>query len=216
MMFKIGDSVKVKADVRCPDDDSVCIGGWQGRICAVEKDEDIVGTRWDSITLEQLPVDYIQKSEEQGLDWTEMYLSADEIEAASPRDSETTARKVREEMESKFFWLGQGKEGERIFMVIGNAEEGEEMEAWDIYLKQVLVFPFEAKVTEPQDRGPLDYGEQVQVQSIAEADDPYGILVHVVRGKKRLVFPLCDLTPLDQKSPNYTPVRDYCVWFANR
>jgi hypothetical protein len=54
MSFKIGDSVRVKDTVMCPDDDSLCIGGWQGRVFEIE---DGVGIRWDSITLKQLPVE---------------------------------------------------------------------------------------------------------------------------------------------------------------
>lgn len=214
MKFSIGDSVKVKEGIMCPDDDSVCISGWQGRIFDVEEGDDTIGIRWDSITLKQLPLEYIKQSEEERLDWAEMYLSLDEVEPASSRDSETTADNIREQMESKFFWLGGGKEGERILKVIADVDD--EVEAWNSHLSQVLNFPFEAEVSEPQDRGPLDCGDKVKVHGITEADEHYGILVDVTCGKQRLVFPLCDLTVLDKKSPNYTPVKDYCVWFANR
>lgn len=79
--FKIGDSVKVKKGVMCPDDDTVCMSGWQGRVFDVNND--VIGIHWDSITLRQLPVDYITKSEEEGLGWTEMYLGPDEIKPAA-------------------------------------------------------------------------------------------------------------------------------------
>ena len=213
MSFKVGDSVKVKEDIMCPDDDSVCIGGWQGRISAIE-DDGIVEICWDSITLKQLPHEYIKKSEGEGLGWAEMYLSVDEIEPVSPRDSETTANDVREEMESKFYWLGMDKEGERIFKVIADADD--EVEAWNSHLAKLLVFPFDAKVSEPQDHGPPDDGDKVQVYGITEVDEHYGILVDVSSGRQHFVFPLCDLTVRDRKSANYTPVQDYCVWFANR
>ena len=212
MPFKIGDSVKVKAGVMCPDDDSVCLADWQGRI--FEIDDGIVGIRWDSITLKQLPHEYIKQSEEEGMDWAEMYLSADEVEPASPRDSEEAADQVKEEMESTSSWLGDGEEGERILKVIADADD--EVEAWNDHLVKVLTFPFDAEVSEPQDRGPLKCGDHVQVKGFAEADDLYGVLVNVTRGRERFVFPLCDLTVLDKKSPNYRPVKDYCVWFANR
>lgn len=95
--FKIGDPVKIKKGVMCPDDDTVCMSGWQGRVFDV--DDDVVGIRWDSITLRQLPVDYITKSEEEGLGWTEMYLKPDEIELATPRDSEKEAGNTAEEFD---------------------------------------------------------------------------------------------------------------------
>ena len=214
MTFSIGDSVKIKEGIMCPDDDSVCMSGWQGRIFEIEEDEDIVGIRWDSITLKNLPRKYITQSEKEGLDWTEIYLSTEEIEPVLPRDSETTAKHVRQEMENEFFWLGGGKEGERILKVITNADD--KVEAWNSHLAQVLSFPFDAEVSEPQDKGPLDEGDKVRVHGIAEADDFYGILVNVTSERKRFVFPLCDLTVLARQSANYTPVRDYCVWFANR
>jgi len=211
MSFKIGDSVKVKDAVVCPDDDSLCIGGWQGRVFEIE---DVVGIRWDSITLKQLPVDYIRHSEEEGMDWAELYLSADEIEPVKPRDSTETADRIREEMEAVFSWLGLGKEGERIFNVVANADDP--IEGWNLYLTRMLKFPFDAAVGEPQDKGPLDCGDNVQVQRISGTDDTYGILVDVTCGRNRHVFPLCDLSVRDKKSTNYSPVHDYGVWFANR
>jgi len=211
MPFKINDSVKVKEGVMCPDNDSLCISGWQGRIFEIE---DVIGIRWDSITLKQLPEEYIKQSEEEGLDWAEMFLNPDEIEPASPRDTEDTVEETLEQMESKYSWVGDDQEGERILEVIGDAEDEEE--AWKDHLEKMLSFPFDAEVSEPQDRGPLQSGDQVKVIGIVEADDLYGVLVNVTQGRRRFVFPLCDLTVRDKKTTNYTPVQDYCVWFANR
>ena len=213
MSFKIGNSVKVKKGVMCPDDESVCIGGWQGRISEIE-DDGIIEICWDSITLSQLPREYIKKSEEEGLGWTEMWLSVDEIEPASPRDTETQAEEMAEKMESKFQWSGGDQEDKRISKVIADAED--KLEAWDDYLRGVLKFSFEAKVSEYQEKGPLKDGDKVQVQRITEADDLYGVLVDVKYGRKHFVFPLCDLTVRDKKSANYTPINDYCGWFVNR
>ena len=214
MNFSIGDSVRVKEGIMCPDDDSVCMGGWQGRIFEIEAGDDIVGIRWDSITLKQLPHEYIKQSEEEGMGWTEMYLSVDEVDPASPRDSQTQADTLRQKMEGELLWLGEGKEGERILKVIANSDD--KVQAWNSHLSQVLSFPFEAEVSEPQGRGSLDQRDKVKVHGIVEADDHYGVLVDIVCEQHRCVFPLCDLTVLDKKSPSYTPVRDYCVWFANR
>jgi len=181
MTLSIGNSVKVKEGIMCPDDDSVCIGGWQGRVFEIEEGDNVVGIRWDSITLKQLPLEYIKRSEEERLGWTEMYLSVNEIKPTSPRDSETTADDVAEEMESKFQWLGMDEEGERIFKLIADADD--EVEAWNSHLAKLLVFPFEAKVSEHQDHSPLDDGDKVQVHGITEADEHYGILVDVSRGR---------------------------------
>ena len=215
MIFKIGDSIRVRKGVMCPDDDSVCMSQWQGRIFDIDEDG-IIGIRWDSITLRQLPRAYIKKSEEEGLDWAEMYLGSDEIEPALPRDSEKESNDIADQMESKFQWFGADQEGERILQVIDEADD--EMEAWRRHLTQVLTFPFEAKISEPQDRGPLRRGDKVTVHSLIDSDDNdlYGLLVDITRGRERFLLPLGDLTVLDKTSANFLPVQDYCVWFANR
>ena len=82
MAFKEGDIVKVKQGVIDPDFGGD-IGGWQGKISEV--DGDIVCIDWDSITLSNCPDEYIQRSEEDGLDWEQMYLSIEDIEIAIPR-----------------------------------------------------------------------------------------------------------------------------------
>ena len=72
-------------------------------------------------------------------------------------------------------------------------------------------------MSEPQDKGPLCEDDNIQVQGMIEPDEHYGVLVEVITsGGEHFAFPLCDLTVLDRKSPNYIPVKDYCVWFANR
>jgi hypothetical protein len=212
MKFTIGDSVKVKRGIQCPDDKSVDVSGWQGRIFDIE--DDLIGIRWDSITLKHVPEKYIKNSEEDGFDWTELYLSADEVEPALPRDLEGDAESFAEKIAGKALCFGTGKEGERILKVIDGAED--EVEAWNSHLNTVLTFPFEAEISEPQDRGSLKYGDSVTVLGISGTDDLYGILVDITYGRKRYVFPLCDLNALDKNSKNYTPVKDYCVWFANR
>ena len=208
----IGDSVKVKEGISCPDHDSIAISGWQGRIFEIE--DDMIGIRWDSITLKQMPLEYIKECEKEGLCWTEMYLGIGEIEPASPRDTESEAEQMADTLESKFQWIGGDTGDQRIYKVIADADDPDE--AWHDYLNKMLVFPFEATVSEPQDRGPLRSDDTVQVLGIDDVNDLYGILVKVSRGRRRFIFPLCDLAATDKKSANYLPVTDYSVWFANR
>jgi len=83
-------------------------------------------------------------------------------------------------------------------------------------LRLTLKFPFHPEVHEPQDRGPLRQGDKVIVLGIVEAVDLYGVIVDVNRGRRKYQVPLCDLQVIEKKSPNYQPVKDYRVWFANR
>ena len=59
------------------------------------------------LRLKQLPLEYIRKSEKEGLDWAAMYLAPHEIELASPRDSKEEADETADAMESKFQLAGR-------------------------------------------------------------------------------------------------------------
>ena len=55
--LKIGNSVKVKEGMQCPDLADLCIGGWQGRVSEIGEGDDgngIICIRWDSITLKNI------------------------------------------------------------------------------------------------------------------------------------------------------------------
>jgi len=54
---------------------------------------------------------------------------------------------------------------------------------------------------------------RMTVCSLLDIDLDY---FNLVDDKKKPVFPLCDLTVVGKKSSNYQPIKDYCVWFANR
>ena len=88
--------------------------------------------------------------------------------------------------------------------------------AWSEYLETRLAFSFEAQVTEWQERGPLQAGDQVKVLGIRDVEDLYGVLVDIRVGRRKYVFPLCDLKAMDASSLNYQLTDDYAVWFANR
>ena len=52
--LEIGDSVKVREGMMCPDMEDLCIEGWRGRVSEVGEDKDgnaLICIRWDSLTL---------------------------------------------------------------------------------------------------------------------------------------------------------------------
>lgn len=219
MNIKLGDSVKVKEGIACPAQEDLCIGGWQGRVFEVSKDEDLIGIKWDSITLKNMPASFIDQCEDEGVDYAIMYLAPEEVEPAAPRDTEGDVEEALEEISKKHSWSWLGEEGRRINEVLADVEEkggGEVFNAWKKHLEKVLTFPFEVEIAEYQERGPLRQGDQVSVKKLSMADDFSGVIVEVWRGRKKYLFPLVDLKVLDRNSPNYQPVNDYRVWFANR
>jgi Calcium binding len=216
--FKIGDSVVVKAGVT-EEDTKIDMSGWQGRVVEVDTKEDIVVVDWDSITLRNMPPSYIQRCEEEGYGWTQYYLLPSDIEPATARDSEEDVEEAIEELSADHEWEYLGEEGQAIQAVLQDVDPDDEMallDRWGEHLGKALKFPFEAKVDEWQERGPLRSGDKVRVRKISEVDDHYGILVDVQSPRGHYVFPLCDLATVDENSPNHDPLQLYRVWFANR
>lgn len=216
--LQLGDVVVVKPNVEDPDL-NINIGGWQGRVSEISEEDNLVCIDWDSLTLKQMSDEIIDQCEEEGLDWSRMYLSLDEVQPTSARDSEDEVEEVVEFFESKHSWSYLGEQGKRIQAVLEKAEyesDWAEFEAWEEHFQQVLKFPFEAEVAEWQDRGPLRTGDEVKVLGIEGSEDLYGILVSLRHKRRKYVFPLCDLEVSDKTSSNYQPVKDYVVWFANR
>jgi hypothetical protein len=87
--FNIGDSAMVKKGVIDPDYGED-IRGWQGRIYEIDDkaSKPLVYIEWDSITLKNMPHQLIEKSEKDGLQWTNMCLEIDDIELTQPRDKQ--------------------------------------------------------------------------------------------------------------------------------
>ena len=220
--FPIGESVVVKPGITDPDH-GFDMGGWQGRVTenhhADEQGNPYVTIAWDSITLKQMPVEVIERCEEDGLDWSSMGLYASDVMSASPRDKIHQVQKFKDEIEDAHQMDYLGKQGRRMQQVLNSAVRKSEMgrfDAWGKYLSEKLNFPFEAEVSESQERGPIRTGEHVNVLGIEIVDDSYGIIVSIKTKRGHYDFPLCDLEALPETSPNYQPLNDYVVWFANR
>lgn len=226
--ISVGDSVVVKEGVMCPDYEGLSIAGWQGRVVELEEagngQEDApeavsVCLEWDSITLQALPEEYVRQSEVEGLEWEKMWLHAGEVELVQPRDRERDARAMYKEIASRHTHSHLGEEGARIQEVLAGVDGDDGlgcMRAWCEHIETVVSFPLDAEISEFQERGPLRGGDQVRVLAISDVDDLYGLIVDVRSGRKKCAFPLCDLEVVDKESPNYQPVKDYCIWFANR
>ena len=94
---------------------------------------------------------------------------------------------------------------------------------WELWLNHNLTIPFEAKRVEdeggfgsPKSKEPFGIGHIMNVLSIEEDDDKYGIIIKVREGRQKGYIPLCDVEVASRDDPNFWPVREYVVWFANR
>lgn len=217
LALKVGDSVRVKQGVRDADFD-LDLSGWQGRVQEIYPDG-ILAVKWDSITLKSMPESFIVATAQKGYAWEQYNLSSADVEKTKPRDTEDDVEDAYEEIEARLGWIDLGPEGEELNQILIGLDRDDEwaiLERWEEYFRQTLTFPFDAEVSEWQDRGPLQSGDVVRVHGITNVDEFYGLIARVRKGRRQYYFPLCDLTPVDEESPNYTPVHLYAVWFANR
>ena len=166
-----------------------------------------------------MPRYFVDQSEEAGLEYARMFLWPEDVKFAECRDTEEDAAKTFAESSKSHSWSWLGEEGERIQRVLADVDEANVMEAlkaWQKYLEKTLSFPFDAVVSEYQHKGPLQSGDRVSVKKISIVDDLYGIIVELRRGRKKYHHPLCDLEVVKEDYANDQPLKDYCVWFANR
>jgi hypothetical protein len=216
--WAIGDSAVVKPGVTDPDTGND-ISGWQGHIGAIYDKEMTVEIQWDSLTLKNMSPEHIAWCEEEGLSWTEMNLSTDEVEPVAARDTEKdVAATIKEiEFQSSWLYLG-GEQGKRIQQIVNRAHSRDELavfRTWHAYLEEHLVVPFAAKVAEFKS-GPLRQGDRVTVIGITSLADPYGTIVSVKHKDRRYELPLCDLEATGANGQTQQLVDDYATWFANR
>jgi len=221
--MKIEDSVIVKQGIKEPDYEDLEIGGWQGRIVKIDTKSDndnvLITIEWDSLTLKQIPSDYIEQSVREGLDWQNITLYASELEKTNPRDKKEDVKKVQDKLSDKYYWASFGDEGIRISRVLGNVNPHDEMKClqkWVDYLNNELTFPIHAIVSDSEDSWLIKSGDKVLIKSLPHIVDMYGIIASIRLNGKKYEFPLCDLEVIDKTIIDFQLIDDYRIWFANR
>lgn len=221
--MKLGDSVIVKQGVKEPDLEEFEIGGWQGRVVDIDTKSDmdniLITIEWDSLTLKQIPSNYIEQSEREGLDWVNMTLYESELEKTKPRDKKENVKQTQEKLLDKHYWDSLGDEGIRISKVLDKVNPHDEMKClqkWVEYLDNELTFPIHAIVSDSEDNWLIKSGNKVLIKSLPHIVDMYGIIASIKLNGEKYEFPLCDLEVIDKTKADYQLIDDYRTWFANR
>jgi hypothetical protein len=97
---------------------------------------------------------------------------------------------------------------------------------WPTWLDRHLSFPFMVKRVEDEDdayftdiakRELFRLGHEMKIVATGSEILPReGILAYAEEGGRRAWVPLMDLEVASKTDPNYCPLREYVVWFANR
>lgn len=108
-----------------------------------------------------------------------------------------------------------GEAAERVDAILGAADRSdcvECLEAWLAYLDRHLVVPFDALM----DAGPDEVGRPqtrpVSVERVQLIDADFGVIAEVRDGGETALYPLSDLTAVDQTSANGRILADYALW----
>ncbi len=221
--LEIGDCVIVREGVKEPDLEEFEISGWQGRVLEIDTDSDkdnvLITIEWDSLTLFQMPSDYIEQSEIDGFDWSSMVLYDSDLEKSISRDKKENVKKAKEKLSDKYYWASLGQEGLRISKILNGVDPHNEMKClqkWVEHLDKELTFPIQAIVSESEDNWLIKNGDKVLIKALPHIVDMYGVIASIRLNGKKYEFPLCDLKVIDKTLPDFQLIEDYRIWFANR
>ncbi|AGK53591.1 calcium-binding protein [Bacillus sp. 1NLA3E] len=115
-------------------------------------------------------------------------------------------------------WDDDNEVNIRILKIIGDLEnEGDILESWRAHIQQVVIFPFVAVLVQVQEYDSIfQQGDRLKVHAIDDIDDKYGIIANTRLGRKKILFPLCELEAVELNDEGKKAIYDYAVWFANR
>ncbi len=87
-------------------------------------------------------------------------------------------------------------------------------DTWINYLENELSFPFKASIQESEGLY-LYVGDVVNVKKIVGFEDLYGVLLEVRKGRKKYVFPLCDIEVVEKQSKNRFIIEAFIEWWTD-
>lgn len=240
--MKKGDSVKVKQGILDPDLKQFDISGWQGRITDIDSNNEpnLIEITWDSITLKQLPKEFIQNSIEECYDYSIMSMGKDDIELTKPRDKGSDVKKQMEEIEKHYHYFSFDEQERRIATILSTDDLLMTEEKQNVYFdylqkniqKRIILtgmedFPWEEKYLlggwskkeyEELKKTQPSYTDKFEfIELLEDIDEVYGLLAKVKRvtDKKQFVLPLWDLECIDKNSKTYELISDYSFWMTN-
>jgi hypothetical protein len=111
-MIKKGQSVKVKAGKKDYTTEQYDISGWQGRVIDIEQDAEgvYIEVQWDSITLLNMPFEFIEESVIDDLEYEHYILLEQDLIVCEARDTEGEVHSAQAKINSQYFEVDEGED----------------------------------------------------------------------------------------------------------
>ncbi|MEA1973175.1 MAG: calcium-binding protein [Candidatus Cloacimonadota bacterium] len=87
-----------------------------------------------------------------------------------------------------------------------------QLDAWLDYLETELSFPFKASIQESENFE-LKWNDIVNVKQIENFIDMYGLLLEIRKGRRKYIFPLCQLEVVEKQSKNRFIIDAFLEWW---
>ncbi len=86
---------------------------------------------------------------------------------------------------------------------------------WMNFLDNELEFPFNT-IIEETENFELKRRDIVVVKEVGYFDEIYGLLVEIKKGRRKFIFPLCDLEIIEKQSKNYVILEAFSEWWTEK
>lgn len=104
---------------------------------------------------------------------------------------------------------------ETVLKKIKSKKKENQLDNWLNFLEEELKFPFEASIQESESYE-LQWKDIVTVKKIDDFIEPYGILLEIRKGRKKYIFPLCDLEIIEKQSKNRFITEAFLEWWTEK
>jgi len=212
--FAVGDQVRVKHGVMDIEYPELPLGGWAGKVSAVQRDGTYL-VRWSEETLDNAHPIYRKRCERDGNLFGEYYLKEDDLEldGGGPLSMEQPMNIITTP-------LSADNQDDRIRIVFGLTSDDplpDDSNSTELfyfnYLNASLTFPFTARFHDPV----RNRKREVTVTGMGDdfpVDESFGVMCEVLDGGEIGQMPLSELE-VEPGTPCYQTVDDYITWFVN-
>ncbi len=180
---------------------------------------DEVLIEFTSESLDSFEDEYFYNAFEQEVSWSSYILPTTVLTPTDETPDENELAWKKQELVTRLFLGGLGREGKMIVNAFENPVNPEVMtplDCWKVYLDKVLRFPVKVKVCYPYEEGdgPLKENQKLKLTELNGVDKGLGILAEVSDGESTYIIPLQDLTGGDQFSKDGKYIDAYGLWLV--